>query len=69
MGVQASYFREQADNSRDLASRLDDQEMRQHLLEIAEQYERLAGEAAATLMRGASGQASEWMPRVDSNHD
>ena len=58
MGVQAAYFREQADNSRDLASRLEDQEMRQHLLEIAQQYDRLAREAATTLMRVASGQGS-----------
>ena len=69
MGVQAAYFREQADNSRDLASRLDDREMRRHLLEIAEQYDRLAREAAATLMRVASNQASQWMPREDSNLD
>ena len=52
MAVQATYFREQADNSRDLASRLDDREMQQHLLEIAEQYDRLAREAAAPLMEG-----------------
>jgi hypothetical protein len=69
MAVQATYFREQADNSRDLASRLDDREMQQHLLEIAEQYDRLAREAAAPLMRVASGQPAQWMPRVDSNHD
>ena len=36
------YFREQADQSRDLAIRLDDQDMRQHLLEMAERYEALA---------------------------
>ena len=40
-----SYFREQAHHSRDLAMRLVDQEMRQHLLEMAEQYDRLARDA------------------------
>ena len=39
------YFREQADHSRDLAMRLVDQEMRQHLLEMAERYDRLARDA------------------------
>ena len=39
------YFREQADHSRDLAMRLADQDMRQHLLEMAERYDRLAREA------------------------
>ena len=38
------YFREQADHSRDLAMRLADQDMRQHLLEMAERYDRLARE-------------------------
>ena len=39
------YFREQAEHSRDLAMRLADQDMRKHLLEMAERYDRLAREA------------------------
>ena len=38
-------FREQAEHSRDLAMRLADQDMRRHLLEMAERYDRLAREA------------------------
>lgn len=43
----ACYFREQAYQSRDLALRLADQDMRQHLLEMAERYDRLAREASS----------------------
>jgi hypothetical protein len=39
------YFREQATQSRDLALRLVDQDMRQHLLEMADRYDRLARQA------------------------
>lgn len=39
------YFREQASQSRDLATRLADEGMRQHLLEMADRYDRLAREA------------------------
>jgi len=40
------YFREQAVHSRDLAMRLADQDMRRHLLEMAERYDRLARETS-----------------------
>ena len=40
------YFREQADHSRDLAMRLADQDMRRHLLEMADRYDRLARETS-----------------------
>jgi spore germination cell wall hydrolase CwlJ-like protein len=42
------YYREQARVSRVLANRVRDKAIKTHLLKVAEQYERLAGEAAAT---------------------
>lgn len=47
VSTKTCYFREQAENSRDLAMRLADQDMRRHLLEMAERYDRLAQEAIA----------------------
>jgi hypothetical protein len=44
------YFREQAEHSRDLTMRLADQNMRRHLLEMAERYDCLAREAVPAPM-------------------
>jgi len=43
----SAYYREQAVRSRRLAKRIDDPEIRAHMLQVAEQYDKLADEAEA----------------------
>jgi len=45
MRATAEYYRQQAKRSRDLAERVRHKEAKAHLLNVAEQYDRLAEEA------------------------
>ncbi len=45
MQAKASHYREQAIKSRELANRMDDEEIAVHLLNVAGQYDKLAEEA------------------------
>lgn len=47
MRARPEYFREQAERSRHLAARTRDKELKEHLLSVAEQYDKLAEEAEA----------------------
>lgn len=47
MRAKPEYYREQAAQSRRLAKRIDDPEIRSHMLQVAEQYDKLAEEAEA----------------------
>jgi len=47
MQARPDYYREQARKSRALAARVNDGDIRAHLVSVAEQYDRLAQEAEA----------------------
>lgn len=47
MRVRPEYYREQAKRSRDLAARTRVDEIKTHLMSVAEQYDKLAQEALA----------------------
>jgi hypothetical protein len=55
--AQPEYYREQAAKSRRLAKRIDDPEMRSHMLQVAEQYDKLADEAEGKASGPAPGDA------------
>ena len=47
MRVKPEYYRQQAERSRELAAKTRIADIRAHLLSVAEQYDKLAGEAEA----------------------
>ena len=51
MSIDPTYYRNKAHETSQLASRIKHPETRDYLLQVAEQYENLATEAEAKLMR------------------